>query len=143
MWSVENSLKDLLNHWWCYIMIVLLWIVQWCENGHFSIICVNKSFVLFWDMVVTSVMWIEKEQEIKEDVSFWVTYRAPRWILILMDVSGTAMTIIIEGHHILWWMNGHICLPWVPDWETICVYLRQTCITILDIAFHCIAHIYH
>ena len=89
---------------------MLLWIVQCYENCHLLIICVNMSFVLLCDMVVTSIMCIEKEWELKEDVPFRGTYRAPRWILyfegriarldgyyISRDVSCAAMVTIIEG----------------------------------------------
>ena len=64
----------------------------------------------FDDMIVKSVMCIEKEWELKEDVPFRGTYRAPRWILyfegriarrdgyyISRDVSRAVMVIIIEG----------------------------------------------
>ena len=40
-------------------------------------------------------------------------------------------------------MHGQICPPWVPDWETRCVSLRKTCITIFDIASHGITHFYY
>ena len=77
-WCVDNGewFERLLES-----LLMLLWIVQCYENGHILFICMNMSFALFWDMVVKSVMCIEKEWEFKEDEPFRGTYRAPRWIL--------------------------------------------------------------
>ena len=70
---------------------------------------VNMSFAFFLYMVVTGVMWIEKECEIKEDVPFQGTYCAPWLILyfekriafcdgyyILRNVSCAVMVTIME-----------------------------------------------
>ena len=73
--------KTWLNHYWRCIMNVLLWIAQFCENGYLLIICVDILFALFWELIVTSVMCIEKEWELKKDVPFRGIYCAPQWIL--------------------------------------------------------------
>ena len=122
-----------------------------------SFICVYMSFALFKDMVVTSVMCIEKEWVLKRmyhfegriarrdgyyisrdvsraaiDTIFRGTYRAPRWLLLSRVVSCAATDA---------WTDMSPMGPRLRD--NGCVSLGQTCITILDIAFHCIAHTYH
>ena len=128
---------------------LLLWIVQCYENGDILFISVNKSFALFWHMVVKSVMCIEKEWEkrmyhfegriarrdgyyITRDVSraamdtiFRGTYRAPRWLLLSRVVSCAATDA---------WTNMSPMGPGLRD--NGCVSLGQTCIIILDIALH-------
>ena len=122
-------------------LLMLFWIMLYYENGCnimkmvISSFFVNISFALFWDMVVISVMCIEKEWEIKEDVPSRVSYHAPRWILyfegriahrggyyISTDVSRVAMVTIIEGG--ITRRDGciDICPPWVHDWETAGLY---------------------
>ena len=110
-------------------MFVLLWIVQCYENGHLLVIFVNMSFALLWDVVMTSVMCIEKEWEIKEDVPFRGMYRAPRWLLLPRVMSCAATDA---------WTDMSPMGSWLRD--SGCVLLGQICIIILAIAFHCIAH---
>ena len=63
---------------------------------------------------------------------------------ISRDVSRAVMVTIIEGRI----TRSAGCMDnYVPHRSRLrdngCVSLGQTCITILDIAFHCITHIYH
>ena len=81
-------------------------------------------------MMVKSVMCVEKEWELKEDVPFRGTYRAPRWLLLSRVVSCAATDA---------WTDMSPMGPELRD--SGCVSLGQTCIIILDIAFHCIGHI--
>jgi len=66
------------------------------------------------------------------DSIFRGTYHASRWLLLSRVVSRVAMDA---------WTDMSPMGPELRD--SGCVSLGQTCITILDIAFHCIAHIYH
>jgi len=109
---VENSLKGLLNHCWYFMMIVLLWIVQCYENGNLLNICTDMSFALFWYMIVTSVIWIEKEQVIKEDVPFWGTYRSP-WFIIYFDVCITRR----DGYYIYQWIYSCTAIDIIIKWR--------------------------
>ena len=103
----------------------------------------------FDDMIVKSVMCIEKEWELKEDVPFWGTYHAPRWILyferriarrdgyyISRDVSHAAMVTIIEGRV----MRRDRCMDrYVPHGSR--TERQRVCITRLDMhhyTWHCI-----
>ena len=157
MCDIWEWFEGLLLICWCCIMTILLWIVPCYANDHLLIICVNMSFTFFWDMVVTSVMCIEKESEIKRgctilwDVSraamntiFWGTYRTPRCILYF------------EGHRTPWWLLllrviSHAAMNAQTNVSSMGPILRdngywslnRTCITILDIEFHCIIHLYH
>ena len=108
-------------------------------------------------LVVTSVMCIEKECVLQRmhhfegriarrdryyisrdvlraamDTIFRRTYRAPRWLLLSRVMSCAATDAWTDMSHM-----G----PGLRD--SGCVSLGQTCIIILDIAFHCIAHTYH
>ena len=66
------------------------------------------------------------------DTIFRGTYRAPRWLLLSRVVSRAAMDA---------WTDMSPMGPGLRD--SGCVSLGQTCITILDIAFHCIALLYY
>ena len=66
------------------------------------------------------------------DTIFRGTYRAPRWLLLSRVVSCAATDA---------WTDMSPMGPGLRD--SGCVSLGQTCIIILDIAFHCIAHTYH
>ena len=139
-----ERVEGLLNHCWCNFMFVWLWTV-WCyENGHLLIICVNLSSALFWGIGCDKCYVHWERMGTSEDAPFWGTYRASRWIL---------------------YFEGRIALPWLllsrvvsciatDAWTDMspmgpglrdngCVSLGQTCIIILDITFHCIAHTYH
>ena len=66
------------------------------------------------------------------DTIFRGTYRALRWLLLSRVVSCTATDA---------WTHMSPMGPELRD--NGCVSLSQTCIIILDIAFHYIAHAYH
>ena len=152
-----EKFDGLLNHCWCDFMLVWLWTVQCYENGHLLIICVNMSFALFWDMVVKVLCALRKNDNLKRmyhfegriarrdgyyisrdvsraamDTIFRGTYRAPRWLQLSRVVSCAATDA---------WTDMS---PMGPGLRVSgCVSLGQTCIIILDIAFHCIAHTYY
>ena len=107
---VEKGLKA------CWIIVDVTSCLCGCELCDVMKMVISSLFV--WTchlhyseaLVVTSVMCIEKEWELKEDVPFWGMYHAPRWILyfegriarrdgyyISRDVSRAAMVTIIEG----------------------------------------------
>ena len=78
---------DVLRNVWRLVKSLLMWynvcVAVNCamlQKCHLIIICVNISFALFWDMVVTSFMCIEKEWELKVDATFRGTYITPQWI---------------------------------------------------------------
>ena len=95
-------------------------------------------------LVVASVMWLRNNGylrgcTISRDVShaamdtiFRGTYRALRWLLLSRVVSCAATDA---------WTDMSPMGPGLRD--SGCVSLGQTCIIILDIAFHYIAHTYH
>ena len=98
MCVVLRRSKTMLNHCWCDVMVLLLWIVRWYEMVIFSL------FV--W---IFHLHYCEKEWELREDVPFRGTYRVPRWILyfegritrrdgyyLSRNVSRTVMVTIIE-----------------------------------------------
>ena len=66
------------------------------------------------------------------DTVFRGTYCAPRWLLLSRVVSCATTDA---------WTDMSPMGPGRRD--SGCVSLGQTCINILDIAFHCIAHTYH
>ena len=66
------------------------------------------------------------------DTLFWGTYPTPGWLLLLRVVSHTVM----DAHTYMSCMGPRLR-------QSGCVLLDKTCITILDIAFHWIAHLYH
>ena len=66
------------------------------------------------------------------DTIFRGTYRAPRWLLLSRVVSRAATDA---------WTDMSPMGPGLRD--SMCVSLGKTCIIILDIVFHRIAHIYH
>ena len=72
-------------------------------------------------MVVISVMCIEKEGELKEDVPFRGKYPAPRWILYFEERiahrDGYYYRGLCRAPHA--WTNMS---TWVPDLETTSVY---------------------
>ena len=66
------------------------------------------------------------------DTIFRGTYRALRWLLLSRIVPCAATDA---------WTDMSPMGPGLRD--SGCISLGQTCIIILDIAFHCIAHTYH
>ena len=46
-WCVGNDMKGLLICCWCYITIVLFWIVNWYENSHLLIFYEHFIFIVF------------------------------------------------------------------------------------------------
>ena len=142
MCDVWEKFEALLIICWRCTTVAFFWILHCYENGHLLIICVNMSFALFWDMVVTIVVFIEKEWEHKEDVLFSRvvsraamdiifrgTYRAPRRLLLTMVVSCAATDA---------WTDMSPMDPELKD--SGCVSLRKICITIFDIESHGIAN---
>ena len=150
MWSivyvrcVEKGLKA------CWIIVDVTSCLCGCEVYDVMKMIISSSFVwtchlhYFWGIGVTNVMCVEKEWVLKmmcisRDVSraamdtiFWGTYRASRWLLLSRVVSCAATDA---------WTDMSPMGPGLRDsgW----VSLGQTCIIILDIAFHYIAHTYH
>ena len=157
VWCVEKWLKA------CWIFVDVASCLCDCELCDVMKMVISSLFV--WTchlhyseaLVVTSVMCIEKEWVLKRmyhfegriarrdgyyisrDVSraamvtiFRRTYRAPRWLLLSRVVSCAATDA---------WTDMSPMGPGLRD--SGCVSLGQTCIIILDIAFHCIAHTYH
>ena len=66
------------------------------------------------------------------DTIFRGAYCAPRWLLLSRVVSCASIDA---------WTDMFLMGPELRDSR--CVSHGQTCIIILDIAFHCIAHTYH
>ena len=154
---VEKGLKA------CWIIVDVTSCLCGCELCDVMKMVISSLFVWTYHLhysealVVTSVMCIEKEWilqrmhhfegriahrdgfYISRDISrtamdsiFWGTYRVPRWLLLSRVVSCTATDA---------WTDMSPMGPGLRDsW---CVSLGQTCIIILDIAFHCIAYTYH
>ena len=129
----------------CWIIVHVVVSVQCYENVHLLVIFVNMSFPLVWDMAMTSVMCIEKEWKIKEDVPFRGSHRMPRWILYfegripcrnLLLFSRVVSCISTNA-----WTDLSLMGPGLRD--NVCVSLCQTCIIIFDIAFRCMAHTDH
>ena len=95
-------------------------------------------------LVVTSIMCIEKECVLKRMYLFKGRITRRDGYHISRDVSRAAMVTIIKGRV----ARRDRCMDrYVPIGlglsDSGCVSLGQTCIIILDIAFHCIAHTYH
>ena len=93
---------------------------------------------------MTSVMCIEKEWVLKRMYHFEGGIARRDGYYISRDVSRAARVTIIEGRVV----RCDRCMDrYVPHGSRLrdsgCVSLGQTCIIILDIAFHCIAHTYH
>ena len=93
---------------------------------------------------MTSVMCIEKERVLKRMYHFEGRIARRDGYYISRDVSRAAMVTIIEGRVV----RRDRCMDrYVPHGPGLrdsgCVSLGQTCIIILDIAFHYIAHTYH
>ena len=157
VWCVEKGLKA------CWIIVDVTSCLCGCEVCDVMKMFLSSLFV--WTsnlhfseaLVVTSVMCIEKEWVLKRmyhfegriarrdgyyisrdvsraamDTIFRGTYRAPRWLLLSRVVSYTATDA---------WTDMSLMGPGLRD--SGCVSQGQTCIIILDIAFHCIAHTYH
>ena len=120
---------------------LLMWyhdcVVRCYENGHLLIICANMSLALLWDIVVSSVICIVNECELKENLPFWQTYHAYcDGYYILRDLSRAAIVTIIEDHVV----NRDRCIDiYIPVGRELrdrgCVLVGQTWIIILDIAF--------
>ena len=66
------------------------------------------------------------------DTIFQGTHLTPRWLLLSRVLSCAATDA---------WIDMSPMGPGLRD--SGCVSLGQTCIIILDIAFHCITHTYH
>ena len=130
--------EDLLNHRWGDIIFLLLRIVQCYEHGHLLIICVNMSFALVLrygcdKYYVIRLCIISRDvSRAAMDTIFRGTYHAPRWLL-LSRVMSCAVTDA--------WTDMSPMGPGLRN--SGCVSLGQTCIIILNIAFHYIAHTYH
>ena len=141
----------------CWIIVdvvancVMLW--KW-SYPHY--LC-EHVIALFWDMVVDVLCALRKNDNLKRmyhferriacrdgyyiwrdvsraamDTIFRGTYRAPRWLLLSRVVSCAATDA---------WTDMSPMGPGLRD--SGCVSLGQTCIIILDIAFHYITHTYH
>ena len=118
--------------------------MQCCENGHILIICVNMSFALFCNMVVKVLCVLRKNENLKRMYYFEGRIVCRDGYYISRDVSRAAMVTIIKGVSCAAtdaWTDMSPMDPGLRD--SGCVSLGQTCIIILDIAFHCITHTYH
>ena len=107
------------------------------QNGYFLIICSNMSFALHLKH------GCDKSYVIRGCTISRVVSRADGYY-ISRDVSRAAMVTIIKGRV----ARRDRCMDrYVPIGlglsDSGCVSLGQTCIIILDIAFHCNAHSYH
>ena len=148
-WLVESLLM------WFHVCVVVNCAMLWkWSSPHY--LC-EHVIALFWDMVVKVLCALRKNDNLKRmyhfegritrrdgyyisrdvsraamDTIFRGTYRAPRWLLLSRVVSCAATDA---------WTDMSPMGPELRDSE--CVSLDQTCIIILDIAFHCIAHTYH
>ena len=125
---------------WCWEWLGDLLLICWCCipgcKSCFVIKMVISSFSFEHVNCIVSETWLWYK-----DVSFRGSYRAPRWILYFERRIARDEGYYYGGScRTLRQMHGQICPPWVPDWETRCVSLRKTCITIFDIASHGIAH---
>ena len=144
VWYVEKELKD------CWVIVDVTSCLCGCELCDVMKFVISSLFVWTCHLhyceafVVTSVMCIEKEWVLtriyhSRDVSWAVmytifreTYHAPWWLLLSRVVSCAATDA---------WTNMSSMGPGLRD--SGCVSLGQTCIIILYIAFHYIAHTYH
>ena len=138
MRDVWEWFEGLLLICWCCITVVLLWIVPCYKNGHILTICVNMSFAVVFRHG-DDKYYVIRGCIISRDVSraamntiFRGTYCTPRWLLLSRTVSQAAMDA---------WTNMSPMGLGLRD--NGCVSLGQTCITILDIASHCIALLYY
>ena len=93
---------------------------------------------------MTSVMCIEKEWVLKRMYHFEGHIARRDGYYISRDVSRAVMVTIIEGRVMRRDSAWTDMSPMGPELrDSGCVSLGQTCIIILDIAFHCITHTYH
>ena len=136
-WLVESLLM------WFHVCVVVNCAMLWkWSSSHY--LC-EHVIALFWGMVVEVLCELRKNDNLKRMYHFegriarrdgyYIfrgTYRAPRWLLISRVVSCTVKDAWTDmspmGHGLR---------------DSGCVSLGQTCIIILDIAFHCIAHTYY
>ena len=141
----------------CWIIVdvvvncAMLW--KWSSPHYFC----EHVITLFWDRVVTSFMCIEKEWEIKRMYHFEGHFALRDEYYILRNVSHAAMETIFREKYgasqclLLSRVVSHASIDACKDMSPMCPGLRNsgcvslghTCIIILDIVFHCIAHTYH
>ena len=141
---VEKQLKS------CWIIIDVTSCLCSCELCDVMKIVISSLFVWTYHLhyseafVVTSVMCIEKEWVLKRMYHFEGRIARRDGYCILRDVSRAAMVSVIKGRVMRRDRCIHRYVPMGPRLrDSGCVSLSQTCIIILDIAFHCIAHTYH
>ena len=107
----------------------------------YPLICVNMSFALFWDMMVKSVMCIEKEWVLKRIYHFEGRIARRDGYYISRDVSRAAMVTIIEGRVV----RRDRCMDrYVPHGSR--TERQRVCINKSDMhhyTWHCITHTYH
>ena len=143
VWCVEKSLMA------CWIIVDVISCLCGCELCNVMKMVIFSLFVWTCHCIILrhgcgSVMCIEKEWYLKEDVPFRGTYRAPRWILYFegrIAPRWLLLSRVVSCAATDAWTDMSPMGPGLRNSE--CVSLGQTCIIILDIAFHYIAHTYH
>ena len=145
MWCVEKGLKA------CWIIVDVTSCLCACEVCDVMKMVISSLYM--WTchlhyseaLVVTSVMWNEKEEKFKVDKQFQGMYRAPRWILYfeasILGRDDYYLSRVASHATMDAWKNMSPMGSILRDNKR--VSLDHTCIIILDIAFHCTAHTYH
>ena len=151
MLIMENGLKGLLNHCWCcgelcnVMKMVIPSLFLW--TCHYIVLRQGCD----------KFMCIEKEWEIKRMYHFEGHFALRDEYYILRNVSHAAMETIFREKYgasqclLLSRVVSHASIDACKDMSPMCPGLRNsgcvslghTCIIILDIVFHCIAHTYH
>ena len=143
VWCVEKGLKA------CWIIVDVTSCLCGCKVCDVMKVVISSLFV--WTchlhysdaLVVTSVMCIEKEWVLKRMYHFEGRIARRDGYYISRVVSRAAMVTIsrvVSCAATDAWTDMSPMGPRLRD--SGCVSLGQTCIIILDIAFHCIAHTY-
>ena len=143
VWCVEKGLKT------CWIIVDVTSCLCGCEVCDVMKMVLSSLFVwtcnlhYFEALVVTSVMCIKKEWVLKRN-HFEGRIACRDGYYISRYVSRAAMVTISR---VVSWAVTDAWTDMSPMGSGLrdsgCVSLGQTCIIILDIAFHCIAHTYH
>ena len=147
-----NDLKGLLIHYWCccelwnVMKMVISSLLMWTCHLHYfktwlwQVLCAlrkneNLKRMYHFEGRITRRDGYYISRDVSRaamDTIFWETYRASQWLLLSRVVSSATTDA---------WTDISPMGPELRD--SGCVSLGQTCIIILDIAFHCIAHAYH
>ena len=148
-WLVESLLM------WFHVCVVVNCAMLWkWSSPHY--LC-GHVIALFWDMVVKVLCALRKNDNLKRMYHFEGRIARRDGYYISRDVSRTAMDTIFRGKYRApqWLLLSRVVSCAATDaWTDMspmgpglrdsgCVSLGQTCVIILDIAFHCIAHTYH